>query len=202
MAAHRCRCKRSRSNCDVCGRTSWRQDGTDRTLPHAHVGGVGHSKVTALRAGLDPDMGGTGGRDRTSTARGELCSRSGNSRSTACSHRKMARQFDIAEGRAAQSCQPRHQGLRRIVRPPGNGPNPVIRMRSLSLPQHLRDLLGGDRRVDAASQLRPRLFHLGADRSIGAQPRIIRCSSIDHIHLTCCSRRRAANSPDAFIAVR
>src|SRR5579872_6427103 len=31
---------------------------------------------------------------------------------------------------------------------------------------------------------------------------IMRFSSIDHIHFTCCSRRRAANSPDAVMALR
>ncbi len=38
----------------------------------------------------------------------------------------------------------------------------------------------------------------GSDRSRAFR----RPSSIVHIHLTCCSRRRASKSPDAFIAVR
>src|ERR1700743_2394168 len=31
---------------------------------------------------------------------------------------------------------------------------------------------------------------------------MVNCSSIDHIHFTCCCCRRAANSPEAFMAVR
>src|SRR5205814_2646809 len=57
---------------------------------------------------------------------------------------------------------------------PGNGPNPVIRMRSFWLisPQHARNLLGRQYRRDAAvSHLGFDLFHLGTNGLVRTQPR-------------------------------
>jgi len=54
---------------------------------------------------------------------------------------------------------------------PGNGPKPVIRMRSFWLmsPQHISDLFRRQRRRDAAvGDLGFDLLHFGADRGIGA----------------------------------
>ena len=108
---------------------------------------------------------------------------------------------------------------------PGNGPKPVMRMRSklmvkhnlssrrafpsplrerairyrsisaICLPPARRDAAFGDRGLG-------RLHFVRGSRHRCAGALLMRSSNIDHIHFTCCWRRRAANSPEAFIAVR
>jgi len=103
--------------------------------------------------------------------------------------------------RAAQFCQPRHQRLRRIPGAPAKRAKTGNEMRNLSLtattPRSVRLQTEGVMRPSATSVS---VFHLGAMEASARGRDIIRCSSIDHIHFTCCSRRRAANSPEAFMA--
>src|SRR6185437_1731286 len=116
----------------------------------------------------------------------------------------VAGQLDRIERGAAQFGQPRDQRHGRIAGRPGKrteaGDEDPQLFAHFSISAIWSAASAGAMRPSAtsASTFFTRARTAASDRNRD----MIRCSSIDHIHFTCCSRRRAANSLAALMALR
>src|ERR1700733_4721778 len=122
----------------------------------------------------------------------------------------MPGQHDVVERRTTELCQPLDQRRGRIEggawkRPKAGDEDPqALAYRSVLAHRSISEICS----AASAGEMRPPAtsasirFTLARTDVSERNRAIVSCSSIDHIHFTCCCCRRLVNSPEAFIAVR